>query len=347
MVCYENIESGTVSDGIVTDPCELTNSGALIGWDAEAAAVQAIPCSETAGVLNRGGAAVTTWFPMAGTSFTWEGMLLFDQAHTGAGSHDIWVKHGRVAAGALWNRINLSVTDVAGATQLQFKTDTAGGGGALAARHTVDVPSLGVFHHYAWVVSGTTSKIYVDGRLLEETTITVPATGDGQAGVDLYLLAINRGFYNYAEWRFWNVARTEDEIRNLWHVSFKSSGDANLIFNLSPKSTALVFDEVNRHDAAKGTSNTLATGIIDWLDAPDYSLVTRSLDKYAPLPLPTDLATHVRFYRSTPYATGASPTAPEIAPVAISPRAFSRRVRLRLISAKKRAKVRPIVVGSA
>ena len=41
------------------------------------------------------------------------------------------------------------------------------------------------------------------------------------------------------------------------------------------------------------------------------------------------------------------PTAPEIAPVAISSRAASRRRRLRCISAWKRAKVRPMVTGSA
>jgi hypothetical protein len=41
------------------------------------------------------------------------------------------------------------------------------------------------------------------------------------------------------------------------------------------------------------------------------------------------------------------PTAPEIAPVAISSRARRRRSRLRSISAWKRAKVRPSVVGSA
>ena len=41
------------------------------------------------------------------------------------------------------------------------------------------------------------------------------------------------------------------------------------------------------------------------------------------------------------------PTAPDIAPVAISHRALSSRSRFRSISAKNRAKVRPIVVGSA
>ncbi len=41
------------------------------------------------------------------------------------------------------------------------------------------------------------------------------------------------------------------------------------------------------------------------------------------------------------------PTAPETAPVAISPRAVRSRVRFRSISAWKRAKVSPIVVGSA
>lgn len=315
MMCYENVEAGVISDGLVTDPVYLDNCGALVGWDAEAAAIQGIPCSELAAApgaavtLSNGGA-VTTWVPDATVgAFTWEGMVRIHTAHVGAATV-LWEKMN----GAAQPIISILIDDSGADTQLQ---PWIRNGGALTQLAGITVPSIDVWHHYAWVYDGTTThRFYVDGRLYMErsampggTTPAIPAN-NAAGPTNIYYNVANE--YTFAEWRFWNLSRTEEEVANQFHVSLKSAGNAALIFNLSPKSTSLYYDEVYRHNNANGAANTLQTGIIDWLGAPDYSLFSESRDKYAPLPLAKELVTHLRFYRSSPHALGATPTPAEV-----------------------------------
>lgn len=315
MVAYENVEAGVISDGIVTDPVYLDHSGALVGWDAEAAAIQGIPCSECEGVLQRddgGGAAnVTTWFPTGATEFTWEGMVFFEGAQTGA-DNCMWEKDDN-AAGPI---IGAWAGNAGGVTQIKLYANTAAG---YASRIGVPVPSFNVWHHYAWVYKAGVHRVYVDGRLYIERSESVPGTsitivGNITGPLEFFNIAtVANGRFQLAEWRFWNRSRTESEIENQFHVSLKSAGDANLIFNISPKSQATKIDEKYRHNVATGTDRDLDTDLIAWLGAPDYSLFKESRDKYAPLPLAKGLATHLRFYRSSPYALGATPTPAEVA----------------------------------
>ena len=279
MVCYENSETGAVSEGVVTDPIELDDSGALIGWGEDVPLIKYGTISQAQGAwtAQKSAADVTTWAPLDTWSF--EGFIKPSEDETA--DVVLWTKYDSTPTATL----ELHFNGTLGTPQFEFWVKPTGGG-AIAKVAAFDA-SLGVWNHVAWCCESAGMRFLKDGHV--ETTCQYSLT-TGAGKLTFNVGAANTEDIEMTQWRFWNVFRDPDEVAAFMDTGILDdfAGDT-LVFSFVPEEMT---GNVDNWDQGSGSSY-------------DYTLATVS---QAPLPNTKDYATHLALYRSDPNDVGASPT---------------------------------------
>jgi hypothetical protein len=309
-IAYENDEAGAISDIAVTDPIELDNGGAYIGWHPDA-----LTCRHFNQVdLNTTGSSgdipahhettILTWAP--GDAWTWEGWIKVPTTAT-ASNINLWIKHKSDAftTAMFCARIEADTMVMKFFAKNPASTTVPQEGKEIA---TIDIPReegadgevkpTAQWFHVAWVWSGNSDAadgneywIYLNGLLAADGKVqlsVVNAAGfvriyDAPDPAHPTIQAANR--CDYDEWRFWNEVRTAEQILRFATVPVAYAQNANLIMNFSPSDNILDYlDVVAREDAADGDRVLTADTI--------------RYDAQNPIPRSRDFITHIRIYRS-------------------------------------------------